>query len=252
MLNKIKRWLLIIASMSLLVACSPFSLNSTLLKAVYNGQYSIVNTLLQQNIDVNQTNQRKQTALMLAAYNGNSKIVTLLAQHGAKLNLTDINGNTALMYASVVGDSDVVKTLLCLGAKVNVNNKNGITALLAAAISYVVARFILGRLLKKATKLTETKWDDTLANWGVFGHLAYFAPALVLYLGIDQYPAIAGVGRRIISAYVAINVVVVLNRLLSAGQDIYLLSAVSEKRPIKAFVQLAKLVLWVIGMDVVV
>ena len=124
--------------------------------------------------------------------------------------------------------------------------------LLAAAISYVVARFILGRLLKKATKLTETKWDDTLANWGVFGHLAYFAPALVLYLGIDQYPAIAGVGRRIISAYVAINVVVVLNRLLSAGQDIYLLSAVSEKRPIKAFVQLAKLVLWVIGMVVVV
>jgi miniconductance mechanosensitive channel len=124
--------------------------------------------------------------------------------------------------------------------------------LLAAAASYVVVRFVLGRLLKKATKLTETKWDDILANRGVFGHLAYLAPALVLYLGIDQYPDIADVVRRIISAYVAINVVVILNRLLSAGEDIYLLSPVSEKRPIKAFVQLAKLVFWVIGMVVVV
>ena len=124
--------------------------------------------------------------------------------------------------------------------------------LLAAAVSYVVVRFILGRLLKKATKLTETKWDDILVSRGVFGQLAYLAPALVLYLGIDQYPGIADVVRRIISAYVAINVVIILNRLLSAGQDIYLLSAVSEKRPIKAFVQLAKLVFWVIGMVVVV
>jgi len=124
--------------------------------------------------------------------------------------------------------------------------------LVAVAVSYVVARFILGRVLNKATKLTETKWDDTLADWGVFGQLAYLAPALVLYLGIDQYPAIADVVRRIISAYVAINVVIILNRLLSAGQDIYMLSPVAEKRPIKAFVQLAKLVFWVIGMVVVV
>ena len=124
--------------------------------------------------------------------------------------------------------------------------------LLATAASYVVVRFVLGRLLKKATKLTETKWDDILVSRGVFGQLAYLAPALVLYLGIDQYPGIADVVRRIISAYVAINAVIILNRLLSAGQDIYQLSAVSEKRPIKAFVQLAKLVFWIIGMVVVV
>ena len=119
--------------------------------------------------------------------------------------------------------------------------------LFSAAASFVVVRFVLIRLIYKAMDRTRTKWDDILVGKGVFRQLAYLAPALVLYFGVALYPVIAEIARQIILAYIFINVVIILDRLLSAGLDIYRLYPVSTKRPIKGYVQLAKLVLYILG-----
>ena len=121
----------------------------------------------------------------------------------------------------------------------------------AAVVSYVALRLLSARTINRATKHTKTEWDDILAKRGVFRHFAFIAPAVVLYFGIDfvvgTYPAIAGAARQIILAYLVVNVVIVLDRLMSAGLDIYQLYPVSEKQPIKGYVQLAKLVLYIVG-----
>ena len=119
--------------------------------------------------------------------------------------------------------------------------------LLAAGASYVVVRLCLVRLVNRAMERTRTKWDDILANRGVFSHLAFLAPALILYFGAAHFPAISQVARQIILAYVFVNVIIILDRLLSAGLDIYRLYPVSKTRPIKGYVQLAKLVLYFLG-----
>ena len=120
--------------------------------------------------------------------------------------------------------------------------------LFGAAASYVVLRLFVVWLINRAMERTATEWDDILAKKGVFRQLAFLAPALVLYFGVGQIPWIEiALGRRIILAYVAIAVVFVLIRLMSAALEIYSRYPISDKRPIKGWVQVGKLVLYVLG-----
>ena len=124
--------------------------------------------------------------------------------------------------------------------------------LVSATASFVVIRVFLIRLIYKAMGRTKTKWDDILVSKGVFRQLAYLAPAVVLYFGVAFYPSITPISRQFILAYVGVNVVIILDRLLSAGLDIYRLYPVSKKRPIKGYVQLAKLLAYILGAVVVI
>jgi miniconductance mechanosensitive channel len=120
--------------------------------------------------------------------------------------------------------------------------------LVGAAVSYVVLRLVVVRLINWAMERTATEWDDILVSNGVFRQLAFLAPALVLYFGILHIPWIEiAFGRRVILAYVTITVVFVLIRLMSAGVEIYGQYPISHKRPIKGWVQVGKLVLYILG-----
>ncbi len=131
-----------------------------------------------------------------------------------------------------------------------------------AVVSFLLARLLLVPVINRAMERNKTEWDDALAARGVINWLAFLVPALILYFFLapalvpyfDEayYPTIAGLARRIILAYIAINVVIIVNRLLSAGLDIYRLYPISVKRPIKGYIQLAKRVLYIVGAIVTV
>ena len=134
--------------------------------------------------------------------------------------------------------------------------------LLGAAASFALARLVLAPAINQALERNKTDWDDALAVRGVFNWLAFLVPALILYFFLAPalvpyfdtayHPTITALARRIILVYIAINVVIIVNRLLSAGLDIYRLYPISEKRPIKGYIQLAKLVLYIVGAIVTV
>ncbi len=124
--------------------------------------------------------------------------------------------------------------------------------LLAAAASYVAVRFYLIGLIYRAMERSKTEWDDILASKGVFRQFAYLAPAIVLYFGVAFYPLITDIARQFILAYIAIIVVFIVDRSLSGGLEIYRLYPVSQKRPIKAYVQFAKLIIYILGTVTVV
>jgi miniconductance mechanosensitive channel len=121
-------------------------------------------------------------------------------------------------------------------------------ALIAFAIlSFVSVRFIFIFIIYRALERTKTTWDDIVREKGVFRQFSYLAPAIVFYYGVTHYPAITEISRQFILIYIAINVVVIQDRLLSAGLEIYRLYPISEKRPIKAYVQLTKLIIYILG-----
>ncbi|MCK4426621.1 MAG: hypothetical protein KAV69_07710, partial [Deltaproteobacteria bacterium] len=116
--------------------------------------------------------------------------------------------------------------------------------LLVCFVSYYVIRRFLIQGLHYIFRRTEYKWDDILIEKGVFNHLAYLAPAIVLYYGVHLFPSITEPAKRIIGTYVFINIILWLGKLLTAGEAIYNTYPISKKYAIKGSVQILKIVLY--------
>ena len=123
----------------------------------------------------------------------------------------------------------------------------GLLLLFGAGVSFLVARKIVRTLVSRTIARTQTQWDDALAQRGVLTQITYLAPAIVLYYGISFFPGAADLLGRVILVYIVVNLVIVTSRLLAAGNDIYQTYPISDKRPIKGYVQLASLVVTLLG-----
>lgn len=108
----------------------------SLLEAVKTGSEDDVWLLLTRgDIEVNQKDKDKQTALTHAACSGNESIVRMLLNHtGIDINPRDILGRTPTWWAAIDGHRAVVRLLLETSkVKVNLPNDNGSTPLFVAA-----------------------------------------------------------------------------------------------------------------------
>jgi len=121
-----------------------------------------------------------------------------------------------------------------------------------AALSYVIVRYGAVPLLYRAITRTTSQWDDLIAKRGVFRLLAWLAPAFILYVGVAHYPELLGLGRRIILGFIFVMLTLMMGRLLTAALDIYQLYPISIERPIKGYVQLGKLLVYLLGGIIVI
>ena len=132
--------------------------------------------------------------------------------------------------------------------------------LLVLAILAIVADFAVKRLLIRAVRRiarrTAHHWDDILLEHNVFGRLAQVVPALVIYYGIALVPALPEAADQIVRnvslAYLALALTLTLNSLLSAGNAIYDTYDTARERPIKGYVQVAQIAVFVFGAVFVV
>ena len=123
----------------------------------------------------------------------------------------------------------------------------GVLLLFSAGVSFLVTRTIVNRIVRRLVTRTKTKWDDALTNRNVFNQAAFLVPALVLYCGLPLFPDLPHIFERIILAYVVVNLVIVISRVLGAGEEVYQTYSVSHKQPIKGYVQLANLIIYMLG-----
>lgn len=71
----------------------------TIFQAASKGDLASMQTLLEQNIYVNQVNERGESPLHIASKNGRFQLVDYLLKHGANIRLKDLYGRIALHYA---------------------------------------------------------------------------------------------------------------------------------------------------------
>ena len=94
----------------------------------FTGDAAIVKLLLDEGIDVNNTNVYGETPLHRQARR--LKIVKLLVEKGANVNVRDKNGRTPLHNAAE--DFETVKYLVEHGAKIDIRDNNGETPIMRA------------------------------------------------------------------------------------------------------------------------
>ena len=118
-------------------------------------------------------------------------------------------------------------------------------------LANVITKYVIVGIIRKLITKRSTARDDVLARRKVFSRLSHIAPALVIYaLGpqfLDGYPVLSGAITTISLLYLTIICVLFLDGLMSAGEEIYRGYEISKTFPIKSFVQVAQLVLFVLG-----
>ncbi len=127
--------------------------------------------------------------------------------------------------------------------------------LVAAILSYYLAKRILIRIIYKVTAKTRSDWDDKLVEQRVFSCLAHLVPALVIHVLAPVALQTEGLilwARRGAEIYALIAVLIALNRLLSAGQEIYDRFDVARRIPIRVYVQVVKILLFAVAVIVAV
>jgi miniconductance mechanosensitive channel len=124
--------------------------------------------------------------------------------------------------------------------------------LLAALLAYWVADRFLVTALRRFARRTAHTWDDALIDHHVASRLAQLVPAFIIYIGIDILPRVsAGLEQVILnvtSAYMILIVTFTLTAILGAANAIYEQTPGARQRPIKGFVQLVQLIVWIIGL----
>lgn len=121
---------------------------------------------------------------------------------------------------------------------------------LAAAwlVNWVVKRVLLVWLHRMAER-SRTHWDNILVERGVFTRLSHIAPAVVLYLTaalvFEGYPRAIGFVQTAAGFYMVAVGLWVVDGLLNSAVCIYNTFDCSRKMPIKGFVQVVKIVLYI-------
>ncbi len=128
--------------------------------------------------------------------------------------------------------------------------------LVVAFLANLVAKKVIIRLIHGVVRKTKTTWDDIIAERGVLTKLSHLAPALVVYflirLPFPERDAVVEIIQRFTIAYIIGVVMLVLNAILNAANDIYCTYEVSKSRPIKGYVQVVKIAVILIGIILIV
>ena len=126
-----------------------------------------------------------------------------------------------------------------------------LTLLMGAIVIDLIAKHILVGSVRAFAKRSSVTWDDALVEHNVFGRLAQVVPALIIFVGLPFVPglpdSVVQLIRNVMMGYMVLMLTLALTAMLSAANAIYAALPVAKDRPLKGFVQLMQIVVWIIG-----
>ncbi len=126
-----------------------------------------------------------------------------------------------------------------------------IIILVSSIIVYYIAKIIINQVLKRMVERSVSKWDDHLYSQKVFTRLAMLLPALVLQVSvapsISNYPEAIRFIELGLHLYMTFIILLVIVSFLNAVYHIYGEFEISDSKPIKGYVQIGKIVTYIVG-----
>ena len=127
---------------------------------------------------------------------------------------------------------------------------------MTAIVADLLVKGILVRGVQTMAKRSSATWDDVLIEHKVFGRLAQIVPGIIVYIGIPFVPelpdTVVQLTRNVSAGYMVLMVTMSLSALLSAGSAIYSSMPIAKERPLKGFVQLVQIAVWVFGAVMII
>ena len=140
--------------------------------------------------------------------------------------------------------NDVTADILARGVVI------ALIIVISVVTNFLVKRPILAFLTNLISR-TQTTWDDTFLEKKVLNQLAHLAPAMVIYvmapLALVEYDNAIIVITKAVQIYMILVGILVIDAFLNAVLDIYRTFDVAREIPIKGFIQVAKIVIYMVG-----
>ncbi len=127
-----------------------------------------------------------------------------------------------------------------------------IIGLFASLIAYVLTKKVILRILKHYIKNNKYKFDDIMLEKKVFSRLSQLIPAVVLYGFSKWLPNFNPAMDKLISLYIVVIIVMVLDAILNSSEAIYKTHSVSKARPITGYLQVIKIFVYVMAAIVII
>ena len=126
---------------------------------------------------------------------------------------------------------------------------------LLSLLTFYVARKIFLEIIHRLTAKSKTNWDDVLAEQRFFKRLAYLVPAYIIYsftpMVLNPYPRAVSFIQSVVNVYMIVVFILVINAFLNAVAIIYQDFQVAKSKPIKGYMQIAKIIIYLIGSIVI-
>ncbi|WP_454191022.1 mechanosensitive ion channel family protein [Paenibacillus sp. Marseille-Q7038] len=132
---------------------------------------------------------------------------------------------------------------------------NLIMVVLIAMISilaYYVAKKIVLKSIIHIVNNNRYTWDNIIVEKKVFHKLSHLVPAMIIYYSAYVFPTYQALIEKAAMTYMIVIMISVFNSLLNAFDAIYRSFEVSKIRPIKGYIQVAKIFLFIIGGIIVI
>lgn len=115
---------------------------------------------------------------------------------------------------------------------------------LSALAYYVVKRHVLN-FLHRLFRKTPTKWDEYLVEQGVFNIVALIVPAILMFRLVPFLQVLSAGLTQLLKTFVVVVLAISIDRILRVGLAIYNSFPISVRMPIKGFVQIVQIGIWV-------
>ena len=130
-----------------------------------------------------------------------------------------------------------------------------VVLILSFVVFFIASRIVLRIVVRIALK-TKAEWDDKIVRNRALFWVANLAPAIVIYLlaptALRGWDTAIQIVLGAAQIYVILVALLALDALLNAALEIYDDFPVSREVPLKGFVQVAKLILYVLAAIVVI
>lgn len=118
-------------------------------------------------------------------------------------------------------------------------------------LAFIIAKFLINNYFHALIKRTKSEWDDYIIKHRVFNRISYLIPLFLLSFFIDDVIPDHQLSVSILTTIVQVLIITVsvsiLIGLLNTFSDIYNTFAVSKSRPIKGYMQVAKIVTYILA-----
>jgi len=121
--------------------------------------------------------------------------------------------------------------------------------IISYSVNYLVRLFII-RVVHRVIIRSKATWDDIFVQNRVFTRLSHLAPALVIWAmaewALADYPNWLDAIQKLAYIYALAICAIVVNSLIESLHQLYMRKPGSERRHIKGYIQLAKILVFII------
>jgi len=127
-----------------------------------------------------------------------------------------------------------------------------IAVIVLSLIAYFVTKKIILGGISKIVSKSSTELDDIFLDKTLLQRIAYIAPFLVIYNFAHLFPDFEELIRRITVALISVIALLIIGAFLSALNSFYEKQKIAQGKPIKSYVQIIKLIVYIAGAIVIV